>query len=165
MATCRNCDLPTSGKSSYCVSHKREAREAWKAKIADDAVARENRRAEYAELWERACREACEAWRNAVPQAMVVSNDRTGERWHVSEGVCGFASLVIKPANSSFAYWLKNNVRTSKHYQGGLSVWSSVIVPEDATSQSYDRKVAAMRAAARVLSEAGIRAYSSARLD
>lgn len=165
MTTCRSCDLPVVGKSSYCSAHRAEARSAWKARIAEDADARQARKSEHAELWARACESARKAWNDASPVPMVVVNNRSGERWHVSEGVCGFASLVVKPANSSFAYWLKQNANTSKHYEGGLSVWSSAIVPEDAASQSYDRKVAAMRAAAKVLTDAGVRARVWSRLD
>lgn len=163
MTTCRSCALPTVGKSSYCSTHRAEARAAWKAKISDEAEAREARKAGFAELWAKACEAARVAWHDAVPTPMVVTDGVS--RWHVSEGVCGFSSLIIKPANSAFANWLKANTRTSKHYHGGLSVWSSVIVPEDAASQSYDRKAAAMSAAAAVLSAEGIKAYAESRLD
>ena len=93
------------------------------------------------------------------------SFDESKPVYHVSEGVCGFASLVVRPANSSFAHWLKANVRTNKHYGGGLAVSSSSIVPEDIRSQSYERKVAAIRAVANVLREAGIKASCWDRLD
>lgn len=96
---------------------------------------------------------------------MVVSDDSSGEQWYVSEGLCGFATLVVRPGNSSFAHWLKANVRTYKNHSGGLAVSSSSIVPEDARSQSYDRKSAAVRAAVAVLREAGIKATADTRLD
>lgn len=165
MAKCRSCDLPTVGKSSYCSTHRAVARNEWKARIADDYEVRQARKSAHAELWARACESAREAWNNASPTPMVVTDTRSGQKWHVSEGVCGFASLVVKPANSSFALWLKKNANTSRHYDGGLSVWSSVVVPEDAASQSYERKVAAMRAAAKVLTDAGVRARVWSRLD
>lgn len=172
--TCRSCDKPAVGKSAYCSTHRAEARAAWKAKISDEAEAREARKAGHAELWSRAVQAGIKAWHEAIPTPMLVgtakglfddSFDETKPVYHVSEGLCGFASLVVKPANSSFAHWLKANVRTSKHYGGGLSVWSSVIVPEDARSQSYERKDAAMRAVAEVLREAGIKASCWSRLD
>lgn len=174
MAQCRSCDKPTVGKSSYCSIHRAEARAAWKAKIGAEAEAREARKSEHATLWARACAEASRAWHETVPTPILVgttkglfddSFDETQPVYHVSEGVCGFASLIIRPANSSFAHWLKANARTSKHYGGGLSVWSSSLVPEDARSQSYDRKVAAVRAAVAVLREAGVKASCWERLD
>lgn len=165
MAICRSCDLPTSGKSSYCATHKAEARAAWKANIAQEAEAREARKAQHAELWRRACEAASEAWHNAVPAPMVVSEESSGQQWYVSEGLCGFASVVVRPGNSSFAHWLKANTRTYKNYNGGLSVPSSSLVADDARSQSYNRKSAAVRAAVAVLREAGIKATADARLD
>lgn len=165
MAICRSCDLPTTGKSSYCRTHAMEARAAWKARISEESEAREARKAQHNVLWAKACAAACEAWRNAVPAPMVVTDDSSGQQWHVSEGLCGFATLVVRPGNSSFAHWLKANVRTYKNYSGGIAVSSSSIVPEDARSQSYDRKSAAVRAAVAVLRDAGIKATADTRLD
>ena len=165
MAICRSCDLPTSGKSSYCATHKAEARAAWKARISEESEAREARKAEHSALWQKACEAASKAWHDAAPKAMIVTDDLTGQEWHVSEGVCGFASVIVRPANSSFAHWLKTNTRTYKNYYGGLAVSSSSLVPEDARSQSYDRKTAAVRAAVEVLREAGIKASTDSRLD
>lgn len=165
MAICKSCDKPTSGQSKYCAFHKVEARNAWKAKVSEESEAREARKAEHAELWRRACEAANKAWHEAVPAAMIVTDDLSGQQWHVSEGVCGFASLIVRPGNSSFAHWLKSNTRTYKHHYGGLAVWSSEMVAEDRASQSYDRKSAAVRAAVAVLQEAGIKASSDCRLD
>lgn len=172
--TCRSCDKPAVGKSAYCSTHRAEAREAWRAKISAESEARDARKAEHADLWARAVSAGIEAWHSAIPTPMLVgtakglfddSFDESKPVYHVSEGVCGFASLVVRPANSSFAHWLKANVRTNKHYGGGLAVSSSSIVPEDIRSQSYERKVAAIRAVANVLREAGIKASCWDRLD
>jgi hypothetical protein len=39
------------------------------------------------------------------------------------DGVCGFAWVVVKPATSSFAKWLKKTGWADKAYGGGLSIW------------------------------------------
>jgi hypothetical protein len=163
MTICKSCENPTVGKSSYCSTHRAEAREAWKAKIADESVARDARKAGHAKLWAKASEAAGQAWYNATVRTMVVS-DGTQE-WVVPEGMCGFASLIVKPANSSFALWLKANVRTNKHYGGGLAVGSSTLVADDLMSQSYERKVAAIRAAVSVLRAEGINCGMWDRLD
>ena len=163
MTICKSCENPTVGKSSYCSTHRAVAREAWKARITDEGVAREARKAGHAELWAKATQAANQAWHNANVREMVVS-DGTQE-WRVPEGVCGFASLIVKPANSSFALWLKANARTHKHYAGGLAVGSSTLVSEDLMSQSYERKVAAIRAAVAVLRAEGINCGMWDRLD
>lgn len=165
MGICKSCDKPTSGNSKYCAFHRAEARDAWKANIAQEAEAREARKAEHAALWRKACEAATKAWHDAVPAPMVVTDDSSGQQWYVGEGLCGFASVIVRPGNSSFAHWLKANTRTYKNYGGGLAVPSSSIVPDDARSQSYDRKTAAVRAAVTVLREAGIKATTDSRLD
>ena len=78
----------------------------------------------------------------------------------VMDGVCGFAWVNVKPGTSKFARWLKDNgiARTDSYY-GGVTIWISDY------GQSYERKIAHASAMARVLSEQGIKAYSSGRLD
>ncbi len=75
-------------------------------------------------------------------------------------GACGFAWVNIKPGNSRFANWLKKNGLARKDsYYGGVSIWIRQ------HGQSYEKKIAHARALAEVLSEAGIKAYASGRLD
>lgn len=78
----------------------------------------------------------------------------------VMDGVCGFAWINIKPGNSAFARYLKAKgaARTDSYY-GGVSVWVG------GYGQSYERKSAYASAFAKVLQEAGIKAYSMGRLD
>lgn len=78
----------------------------------------------------------------------------------VNSGVCGFAWVNIKPATSSFARWLKENTPARRDsYYGGISIR----MPQG--GQSYEIKVAAARAFAEVLREAGIKCYAYDRLD
>lgn len=107
----------------------------------------------------------------SVPTPMVVSeadglSDRPkpgGKSWYVSEGVCGFAWIVVKPGTSSLARWLKKEGLASKHYYGGVSHWIS------GYGQSMTRKEAHARAMVEVLREElpeyadGI--YSGSRMD
>lgn len=77
----------------------------------------------------------------------------------VMSGVVGFAWVSIYPATSTFARWLKKNGRARPAYQGGLQIWVS------GYGQSYERKMAYAGAYARVLTEAGFKAYAGGRLD
>ena len=77
----------------------------------------------------------------------------------VMGGVCGFAWVNIRPGNSSFARWMVKNNMASKAYKGGVDIWISD------HGQSYERKTANASAMARVLRDAGIKAYSMNRLD
>ena len=122
---------------------------------------------EAAALWRRAFAAGLAAGKAALPAPMVVyeadglSGDPKpeGKSWNVSEGVCGFAWVIVKPGTSSFARWLVKNGYARKSYYGGVDVWVS------AFGQSYDRKIAAASAIAEVFREAGIKAYADGRLD
>lgn len=165
MATCVRCDLPTVGNSKYCRDHRAAARDAWKANIAASAAERETRVAGHRDLWVRAVAAAGDAWRACEPAPMVVTDAARGQAWIVSEGVCGFANVIVRPGGSSFARWLSKNDLARPHYYGGLSVSVYDLCADSRGSQSYDRKVAAARAAAKVLTEGGVRATVDARLD
>lgn len=165
MATCVRCDLPAVGQSKYCREHKAAAREAWKATVAASAAERETRVAGHRDLWDRASGAAAEAWRTCQPDPMLVTDQARGQAWIVSEGVCGFANVVVRPGGSSFARWLSKHGLARPHYYGGLSVSIYDLCADSRSSQSYDRKVAAARAAARVLNEGGVKASVDARLD
>ena len=119
----------------------------------------ERRDANWAALWKDGYNEGMYALEAATPAPMTVVNSMTGQRWHESEGACGFAWVVIRPGGSSFARWLKKHDHASNHYHGGVSVWVR------AGGQSVDRKTAFATAMARVFQEAGIRAVAGSRLD
>ena len=100
------------------------------------------------------------AARNCLPTAMVVTqNGKPIEV--VNDGVCGFAWVNIKPGNSGFAKFLKNNGYARKDdYYGGVTVWVS------GYNQSMQKKEAYAGAFARSLRDAGFdRAYSMPRMD
>lgn len=105
---------------------------------------------------------------NAVcPTPMVVAqhanplndNSPVVQSWYVSEGACGFAWVVIRPGNCSFAKWLRKNDLASQHYGGGVSVWVHQF------NQSISRKEAYADAFAEVLRKHGLNAYAGSRLD
>ena len=78
----------------------------------------------------------------------------------VMDGVCGFAWVIVKPGNCSFAKFLKAKGMASKDsYYGGVNYWIS------GYNQSMEKKEAYAGAFARVLSDAGIKAYSMSRMD
>ena len=102
----------------------------------------------------------------AKPTAMIVSehenplNDNSAVRkqWYVADGVCGFAWVNIRPGTSSFARWMVKHGKARKAYHGGVDVWVSEF------GQSMQRKEAYAAAYAKVLNEAGIKAYSMSRM-
>ena len=122
--------------------------------------------------------EASESAEQAVkacrPTPMVVGSpttpfgneiDETKETWFVSGGVCGFASVVIKPARGKFVAELKKRKIGSAHYGGGYSFSSWQVAPSIRYDQSYERAVAAAKGAVEVLRSYGINAYVDSRID
>jgi len=97
------------------------------------------------EIYTKAYQAGVEAGTNCIPTPMVVGHetsllsgklDTSRPVEVVNDGVCGFAWINIKPANSAFANYLrrKGYGRTDSYY-GGLSVWVHEF------GQSYQRKV------------------------
>lgn len=168
---CVNCDQPTTGSSKYCKTHRDMARAAWKARIEADSVERAARELRHQEILTEAAHAAGLAYDNCEPAAMVVYETvglsdipkENGKAWLVAEGVCGFAWLVVTPATSSFAKWLAKRELGHKAYNGGWSISAHELVPN--AGQSYERKVAAMTAAAAVLRAHGIACRVDSRLD
>jgi hypothetical protein len=158
------CERQATGKSKYCPEHKAVARERWREMVAEGQAAKLDREREFADLFQRASRAAGEAYRNVTPRPMGVVEPRTGESWHVPEGVCGFAWVTVRPGTCSFARWLVKHGYGKAAYGGGIQVWSSQIIPND-NGQSYERKTAGCEAAAEVFRAAGVKAYSDGRLD
>jgi len=81
------------------------------------------------------------------------------KQYYVEDGVCGFASIIVKPANSALAKYLKLNCGARKSYYGGIAL--SI----QAFNQSLQKKEAYAYAFAKVLNDAGINAYVESRMD
>jgi len=101
---------------------------------------------------------------NVVPM-VVTEGDIFGKpipgakRYFVADGVCGFAWVKIRPANSAFANWLKKNKLGSTAYGGGLQIWISDY------NQSMQKKEAFASGMADTFRAAGISAYADSRMD
>lgn len=157
--TREDCSEPKSGKSKYCKVHKAQAREAWRQMVADKSKQRENRDKEFRDLFNRAADAGFAAAEAITPVPMDVKDPRSGQTWHVPDGVCGFAWVNVRPGNCAFANWLKKNDLARAAYRGGVDIWIS------AYNQSLQKKETHARAMAKVISEAGITAYASSRMD
>jgi hypothetical protein len=83
----------------------------------------------------------------------------TINQWIVNDGVCGFASVIIKPANSKFAKFLVANQLARKHYAGGVSMSIRDF------NQSLTKKEAYAEGFAKVLRDNGINAWVDSRMD
>lgn len=167
---CPKCGAPSDPRSTkgYCLPHKQEARDAWRAMIADKSGEREKRNAEFADLARRADEAGRKAAAERVPEPMIVvqranpfddSSPIVRQYAPVMDGVCGFAWVTIRPGTCSFAHWAKKNLGARKAYYGGVEIWISEY------GQSYERKYAYAHAFAEVLQEAGVKAYAGGRLD
>ena len=129
------------------------------SKIAAESAARKTRYANFETVYNKAVAAGRAAGEAIVPVPMTVQGQ--GQSWFVADGnVCGFAWVAIRPANSSFAKWLKKNKLAKPAYGGGLQIWIS------AFNQSMARKEACARAMAEVFeTELGITAYADSRMD
>jgi hypothetical protein len=81
------------------------------------------------------------------------------KQYYVEDGVCGFASIVVKPAHCAFAKYLKENHRGHKSYYGGVAMLVSDF------NQSLQKKEAYAHAFAKTLRDAGLNAYAESRMD
>ena len=79
--------------------------------------------------------------------------------YFVSDGVCGFASVTVKPANCKFAKYLVANGLGRKAYNGGVRMSVHDF------NQSLQKKEAYADAFAKVLRDNGINAWSESRMD
>lgn len=83
-----------------------------------------------------------------------------GQVWHESEGVCGFAWIVVNPARGAFINYCRKHKIGRKEYGGGWCVeWVHDF------NQSMQRKEAYARAYAEVLRAHGINASTRSRMD
>lgn len=112
---------------------------------------------DYSGLYGAADRAGMEAVSKLTVEPMVVEG--YGKRYFVEDGVCGFAWVTVKPANSAFAKWLKERALARNAYGGGVSIWVSKF------NQSMQKKEAYANAFARVLRDNDINAYSESRMD
>jgi hypothetical protein len=118
---------------------------------------------EAAEASVKACRPAP----IIVGEAIGLSNeiDETKPTYYIEGGVCGFASVIIKPARGKFVTELKKRKIGGAHYYGGYSVSSWEFAPSIRRDQSYERACAAAKGAVEVLRSYGINAYVDSRID
>lgn len=116
---------------------------------------------EFKNLYEKADKAGQLAASNQVPEPMVVLDGNARVFEVVSDGVCGFAWVNMKPGNSKFANWLKKNkLARSDEYYGGVTIWVSDY------NQSMERKSAYAGGFASVLIEAGYtKTYAMSRMD
>jgi hypothetical protein len=84
---------------------------------------------------------------------------RVVKEYYVNDGVCGFASVIVKPANSKFAKYLVANGLARKSFNGGVSMSIRDF------NQSLQKKEAYAHAFASVLNDYGIKAYAESRMD
>lgn len=109
-----------------------------------------------------AAAEACNPTPMVVGQAASLFGNEIvpGTEEVVADGPCGFAWINVKPGNSKFANWLKkNSLARADSYYGGVCIWVGEF------NQSMQKKEAYAYAFANVLSDEGIRAYASSRMD
>ena len=124
----------------------------------------------YEEIWSLAKQEAAKAHDEAKPKAIAWQSSGLNEGFDpskpygvISEGVCGFAWIWIPSARTPFVNWMKKNGKGRKNWSTGYDIWYSELV--DGSSQSMERKEAAMQAAVKVLRDNGIEAYMDSRMD
>lgn len=118
---------------------------------------------DYAAIWAEARDAGLKAGLACRPDPMVVGqHDGDGVLRIievVDDGMCGFAWVKIRPANSKMARWLKAQGEGYKAYNGGWDVSIHDF------GQSWERKSAAAAAMANVLIQHGINATSHNRID
>lgn len=169
----RNADIDMD-KASALIDSLKQGGEQFEAAIAELKAApgavvkgEAKPKQDWQALYDKAHAAGLAAGQGIIPVPMTVVqhenplNDDSPitRQWHVSEGVCGFAWVTVRPANSSFALWLKKQQLGSKAYHGGLQIWVHQF------NQSMERKEAYAHAFASVLTAHGISAYAGSRLD
>ena len=169
MSKCKTCDKPTVGKSSYCAEHKAIARQKWLAMVRESTEKREKLNDKWQALFDEGVHAGNNAAAACVPSPMVVQqhknqlddNSPVEKEYFVSEGLCGFAWVVIHPGTCSFARWLLKNRPNDcgKDYYGGLAVYPSL------NTQSVDRKESWARTVCKIFGAAGINCQTRSRLD
>lgn len=122
----------------------------------------------FEELYNRADAAGRAAVSGFTPVPMVVGTaigfsnqiDPSKPTYFEADGVCGFAWVNVKPGNSAFANWLKKSSKARPDsYYGGVTIWVSEF------NQSMQKKEVYAHAFAKVLAEAGVKAYAASRMD
>lgn len=115
----------------------------------------------YQEIHEKADQAGQEAAHECTPTPMVVQSfGHSPQEYYVSQGVCGFAYVNVKPGTSGFARWLKaQNIASKDSYRGGVTM--SVFL----YNQSMELKNAYATAYAKILLKEGVHAYSYSMMD
>lgn len=151
------CEGTATGKSRYCRPHAHAARARWLTMAKNKPSAAE-RGAKHKALHDKAHAAGLAAAEAHIPTPFGLTD---GVNNFVLEGgACGFAWVVIRPGNCSYALWAKKNIPlTDKHYYGGVSTWCPLGTQSMTTKEEYCRAYAA------VLSEAGIKAHMGSRID
>ena len=120
------------------------------------------------EIFDRAHHAGLRAASESSPTPMIVGSpstpfgsdiDFSNRTYFVEGGVCGFASVIIKPARGKLVSYLKSKGLGWKHYYGG---WN---YPVRDFGQSLARKEAYAEAFSKTLGEVGIRSYVDSRMD
>lgn len=164
------CEKMTAGKSKYCYEHRKESRARFKAMLENQAQEKAEREQLYKTVWLEACEAGRQAGESHNPRPMVVQqhanqlddNSPVVYEETISDGVCGFAWVTIRPANCKFANWLKKNeLAKTDSYSGGVKIWIGTF------GQSYERKLKCAKAMAEVINKyLDLRyCYASGRLD
>jgi hypothetical protein len=130
-----------------------------KEKIAAEKVERAARYEAYQELYNKAQAIGYAAGDTMTPRVMTVTDGNGVVIERVSEGMCGFASVIVHGANKGFGHWLLKQGFARKAYHGGAEIWIG------AHNQSYERKMTHAQAMAHAINEAGINCYACGRLD
>jgi len=165
----KDCSEDRAGNSKYCWHHRAEARKNWKNSIEKKSQDRKQRYANFDRVWNKACRLAREESDKCVPTPMTVvenqdpldDNSPLKKAWFVRSGVCGYAWLVVRPGNSSFAKWMRKNKDSRQAYHGGEH-WSCPL-----RIQSMEIQIAYIHEFVRVLESElkDIKVYSMNRMD
>lgn len=92
----------------------------------------------------------------AAKEAEAEFRAQYGEPMH-----CGFAWVNVSPGNSAIARLLKSEYNARSSYYKGVDVWN----PGKSMSQSMSLKEAGAEAFAKVLRDAGYKAYAMSRAD
>jgi len=125
------------------------------------------------DIYVEACEAAQKAAAKCTPQPMYVGSassvvgseiDARQPIYTVTSGICGRASVVIRPARGAFVTALKARQVGYSGYYGGYEV-PSYQFGAGRSSQSYEIAKAAAEAAAKVLESYEIKTYVNTSLD
>jgi len=139
---------------------------------------------DWAPIYKKAIQAGQKAMAECAPRPMVVQqhqniaddNSPIEKEWFVESGVCGFAWVLIRPANCSFVHWFKKQYPTrdgsriyadnENHIYGGRAYYGGFDLSIMDGGQSYERKITYAEAMAKVLAEEGkLKVRVGGRLD